>query len=585
MIGALLFLQFTSIKNSLRQRFLRLRHPRYLLGALAGLAYFYLVFARRFFGHGQPITVHGLTLDPAAATALIEPIAAFVLLIILAISWVVPSARASLIFTEAEAAFLFPAPITRRSLIHFKLIKSQLTVLLTSLVLSLVSNRWAFLGGSIITHALGWWLIFSFINLHLIGASFTSDRLATAGLTPPRRRLVILGLVLVLGAVTGIWIRDHLSSFSGEELKDMGSFLGYVGRLLEAPPLPWLLWPLRWVARPFLANEVSSFLRTLWPVLLLCAGQYLWIIRAEVAFEEASLAASQKRAERLAGRRPLLFARSASASARPAPFGLKPTGFPAVALLWSNLIAVGPRYYARSWALLALVLITLQQWLLSHPAHRAKAQLLGTMAGVLGAYALLLGPIFARRGAQRLIERLDAMKAYPLRGWEVILGELLSAIALLSAAEWIVIALLALIAGNGLITREFTPLLALTGGVGLALLVPPLVGLMFGLNYVGILYFPAWAVSTAPGPGIEKGGQRLIFFAAYLLVLLICLAPALGMGALVFFLAHLLSDSFVLGLGLTALGMAGVLAIEFAAMIWWLGARYESFDVSAELPR
>lgn len=586
MIGALVYLQLTSLRNSLRQRLLRLKNPRYLFGALAGAFYFYLVIARHFFRPGAGLGVHRFSVESTGLAELIEPVAAFVLFTVLVLSWIIPSGRAALAFTETEASFLFPAPISRRSLIHFKLFQWQLAILITSLVLSLLSQRWAFLGGSIWTHALGWWLIFSFSNFHIVAASFTSDRLAALGVTPLRRRLVIAAVLSVIFFVAIIWIRQHLSGPESEDLANAASTLRYLDHLLEAPPIGWLLWPFRLVVRPFLAGDPILFLQSLWPVLLLCAAQYIWVIRSEVAFEEGSLALAQRRAERLNARRQgKLSSRPASVQARREPFKLNPLGRPALAFLWTNLIAAGPRYYARSWMILAAVMIGAEGWLLSQPHLRPFVKVVSIAAGSIGAYGLLLGPILIRRGAQRLIQRLDQMKAYPIRGWEVIFGELLSPITLLSAAEWILLALVSIAAGNGVLDKAITPLLAASGAAGLALLVPPLIGLMFGINFVGILYFPAWLVSAQPGVGIEKSGQRLIFLVGYLVVLIVCLAPALGLAGLVFFLSRLLVDSLAFGIVLTAVIAAGVLAAEFAAMIWWLGNRYERFDISAELPR
>lgn len=586
MIGALLYLHFTSLKNAARQRFLRLKNPRYLFGAIAGAVYFYFFIARHFFISPPGLDLPNADADPSQWIGLIEPLAGFVLLGLLTLSWILPSGRAALNFTEAEVAFLFPAPISRRTLIHFKLLRGQFSILITSLVLSLLSRRWAFLGGSLWIHAVGWWLIFSFINLHLIGASFTCDRLATLGLTPARRRLLLLGIVAAIGFVAAGWIRAHLPFGDEDKVTGVATILRYVNHLLEAPPLPWLSWPFRLIVRPFLATTLPSFLAGLWPVLLLIAAQYVWVIYSEVAFEEASLLQAKKRADRLAGVRSANpVARAASATAQREPFRLEPRGSPVLGFLWVNLIAIGSWCYPRTWLIVTAVLLGCEKWLLSHPLYHPFVQIIAAASAGIGVYALLLGPMIVRRAAQRTLQRLDEMKAYPLHGWEVILGELLSPIVLLSAAEWILLALLAVAAVNGVANRALSPLLAGVGSVGLALIIPPLVGILFGLNFVGNLYFPAWSVSTQPGPGIEKMGQRLIFFGGYVIVLVVCLAPALGMGALVFLLTGLLSESRALGVGLTAVGMASVLALEFAAMVWWLGGRYERFDVSAELPR
>ena len=173
MIGALIYLQLTSLKNALRARVQRLRQPKYLFAALVGVAYFYFFFFRHVASQHTPL--HGRPPVPVETvdwSGLFEPLGALILFVAVAVAWILPSSRAALAFTEAEVAFLFPAPVARRTLVHYKLIKSQLSILISSLILTLISNRWTFLGGSMWVHAAGWWLIFSMYNLHRIGASF-----------------------------------------------------------------------------------------------------------------------------------------------------------------------------------------------------------------------------------------------------------------------------------------------------------------------------------------------------------------------------------------------------------------------------
>ena len=53
MFGALLYLRLTSLKNWLRMRLLRLKQPKYLAGAVVGVAYFWFFFFRRSFSGGS----------------------------------------------------------------------------------------------------------------------------------------------------------------------------------------------------------------------------------------------------------------------------------------------------------------------------------------------------------------------------------------------------------------------------------------------------------------------------------------------------------------------------------------------------
>jgi len=106
------------------------------------------------------------------------------------------------------------------------------------------------------------------------------------------------------------------------------------------------------------------------------------------------------------------------------------------------------------------------------------------------------------------------------------------------------------------------------------------------LNFAGILYFPAGlSTSTQQGAGIEKVGQRLIFFVGYLVVLVGALLPAAGFGAIPFLLVWLFSDQLALAIALGSITACAALVGEFAVAIWWLGRRFERFDLSVELPR
>src|SRR5258706_15786410 len=162
MFGALLYLQFHTVKNRVVFRFKRLRQPKYLFGAIIGGIYFYVYFLRYAFGFRTGRTGTFVTVENAA---FFECAGALVLFTLVLLGWFVPRERAALSFSEAEGAFLFPAPVSRRNLIHFKILRSQAAIFFGSLVLTLLTSR---LGGLAWSRGLGWWIILSFLNLHLI---------------------------------------------------------------------------------------------------------------------------------------------------------------------------------------------------------------------------------------------------------------------------------------------------------------------------------------------------------------------------------------------------------------------------------
>src|ERR1700730_14714920 len=154
MIAALFFLQYYSLKNRTLLRFRRLKQPKYLVGGIVGLLYFYFYFFRYLFGLPGRRPALSLGSSPESL-ALYEAAGAAVFLVAVLLAWLLPHDRAALTFSEAEVAFLFPAPISRRGLGHFKLLRSQAAILFTTLILMLFVNRF---GGKFWIRAAGWWL-------------------------------------------------------------------------------------------------------------------------------------------------------------------------------------------------------------------------------------------------------------------------------------------------------------------------------------------------------------------------------------------------------------------------------------------
>ena len=582
MTGAFIYLYVTTVRNAVGQRLKRLRQPKYLLGAIVGGAYFYFVV----FGRVLPRSAgsHGAAPMPggANAMALIEPFAASVLTLIVLFAWLLGNSRAALQFTEPEAAFLFPAPVSRRSLIHYKLLRSQLGIIVSAFFMTVLFRRGG-PSGQLLQHATGWWVVFSTLNLHFIAASFTRQQLLELGWNPWRQRLLLSGSLLLLVAA-GWWARPaptDASSFS--------ALVDYARQLLDQPPLSWLLLPFRIVTRPYFAPESGAFFLALGPALLVALAHYFWVIRADVAFEEASLELAAKRAQIVANVRAGRWnpGRGAPTKPRPEPFRLGARGWVPLAFLWKNLIALGPFFRLRTWLVACLAMFALTSWLGADRGRADYLVIIMTFSGSFSFLLLLMGPMFMRREVQQTLTHLDMTRAFPLAGWQIVLGQLLSPIVLLTFLEWFLLFSFVLSAG---VAQKKIALLALLGAGGMggiALVVPPLVGLLLCLPYAGVLCFPAWAVSPpnqAGSGGIEMLGQRLIFLLGYLIVLVVALLPAAGVGGLVFFIAHALIGQ-ITALILTTLAVSVILGSELAACVWWLGGKLERFDLSTEMPR
>jgi len=192
MIAALTYLQWHTFKNRLTMRFKRLKQPKYLFGALVGGLYFYWYFFRLLlFPRGHNYGNAAAMATPPADALFYESIGALVFFVFIVMAWVLPHKRAALAFSEAEVAFLFPAPVTRRTLIHFKLMRSQMGILFSALFLTLISSRFG-AHGHWLMRAAGWWVILFTLNLHILAASFSVTMLMDHGISTWKRRIAVL---------------------------------------------------------------------------------------------------------------------------------------------------------------------------------------------------------------------------------------------------------------------------------------------------------------------------------------------------------------------------------------------------------
>ena len=582
MMAALTYLLFHSWRNRLLMRIRRLKQPKYLFGAIVGGIYFYFYFFRYLLNTRGVGRSSGLVLTPENA-AWIEPLGALVLCGIVLLAWVIPHGRAALVFTEAEVAFLFPAPVKRQTLIHFKLLKSQVRILFTVLFFTVVFGRFMS-GGAAWIHALGWWVILSTLNLHLMGASFALTMLMEHGISNWKRRVMVLGLATVVFGGVAVWAHQTIPAPDVEHMKGASDVGYYVQHAFEAGPLPYLLYPFRVVVRPYLQTDAGSFLWALWPALLLMGLHYLWVVRSNVAFEEASVEASKKMAERVAavrGGRGQMGVNKPKKKKRP-PFKLEPIGLPAVGILWKNLIGAGQAFTLRFWLILAAVVVGVGSATAGNSGAMAMVwtTMIGAMALMFLGMSFVLGPQVMRQDFRQDLPMADLLKSYPLQGWQVALGELLAPATILTGVQWLLISLC--VGTSVTMGKQIPTELRWAIAIGLAIIAP-------GLNFVtllipnaAVLLFPGWFQAGKDAPqGIEATGQRLIFMVGQLVVFSVALAPAA-----VVFLGVYLAAQFVVGkylaIPMASAGALVVLALEAWGGLYWLGRLFEKFDVAGD---
>lgn len=580
-INALFYLRAMSFKNAVISRVLRLKQPKYLVGAVVGVAYvFFVVFPRSRGNQTGGADVAPLTeAVPIERLPVVAALAALVLMVIVALYWLLPRERAALAFSEAEIAFLFPAPIGRKTLLHYRWINAQLRILFTSLILTLVSSGWSFVPGDAWIRLVGWWLLLSTVDLHGVGSSFAITRLLDRGVTSLRRRLLtLIGAGVVVGAAC-LWTWTSSRVPLPADFAGLSAVIDYLGALLSTDALSWLLLPARWVVEPLLAADFGALSRALGPALLIYVAHYAWVLRSEVAFEEASIAKAQKRAARVSAMRDGTWRfGSAERKARSAPFALSKVARPELAFLWKNLLS-SAQYLRPRTAFIAAAIIVVGSSLAAAGDFDVPRNVFAVMAMACAGYTVAFGPMLARQDLRLDLPNADILKTYPLRGWQIVLGEWLTPVAIVTVLLW----LLLLTAALNFNADDLPWLVRTAAAIGAALLAPLLCALMVLLLNAAAVLFPAW-IQVGPGRpgGIDVLGQRIVFVGALFLVMAMALLPAVILAGVAFLIVQWLAG-FLLATAAAAIIVLATLGSEIAIGTWWLGKRFESFDLSAEL--
>jgi hypothetical protein len=541
------FLTTRSMKNRFVRRLRRLREPRYLVPT--ALSVLWLVF---WVGNGL---LRGGRRPPGMWSAftgaeVIDAIAfigGILMFAWTAVLWLVPSQGAALEFTPAEIHFLFPAPVTRRQIVHYKLMRAQLGIFFGALVTSFFWGRGLFHPEGLARLA-GFWLLYATLHLHTLGAGFVRTNLIEQGMSGLRRRLVPLVIVLaiVAGLVAGaVQAWPSLAAAAAGITGDDGTWsrrgfvafltrLGEVGSrgILGIALLPFTVFP-----HIVLAQGGREFVGWLAWGLALLLVHYLWVIRADASFEEASVEAAQKKlARRAVARDSVRRGGRLPERVRAFPWRLHPRGRPAVAIVWKNVISLVRVTPVRALFVLGVFLLAALGWTTGMNEGNAPWVLVASVLLILMAlFSALFGPLFVRNDLREDLFHIDALKTFPLRGESVVWGELL--------APWSVLAALQLV----LLVASMTALV-LTGEAGLLRLGlenVPAVGWVFATFLTGmlvlpavtlaqialqnaiILLFPAWvALGNSRARGFEASGQRMLTMFGSAAVLALVTLPA-----------------------------------------------------------
>ena len=551
MIGAALYLSRRSLANATRRRLARLRQPKYLIGFVAGLLYFYWLIARP---GGQRA---GGTIFPGLE-GLGEVMVVAGLSVLLVTNWIFGSAETPFTFQLAETDFLFTAPLTRRQVIQFRLLRSQLPLFLSALFSVLLFSR-GHVNALLPLRVAALWLLYLTLQLHYAGAALLRGSLTQQGMTGVRRKLVTLAGLAAVAAAVWWGLREAVPEIVAAWSVDSGAGAAALWRALHHGALGVVLWPLFAVTGPLLASGASEFVARLPAALLVAGAHYVWVVRSTLAFEEAAVEHSGKVARRIEAMR----RGRAEVTRRPrsgAPrtlIALGATGSPAGAIAWKNATGALREFRARTLGLLAAMVLAIS-WALGGPG--GAPELIALLSLGLAGVVLLFGPLTLRYDLRRDLEMLDVLKSWPVRGRDLVGAEVLAPALLVSgvAALGLCVAFAASLASAVPLPSVSDRLALLVAALAVT---PAVVMVLFLVQNAAALLFPAW---TAIGPeratGFEATGQRILTFVGTAFALVVAVLPAALVGGVAALVAR--------QLGLPPAWAGAVWGVVGAAVLW-----------------
>jgi hypothetical protein len=570
MFSATLYIMACSAKNRMRRRLQRLREPRYLLGALVGSAYLYISIFGRMRATRSPRGRVGRVVPAAAflpAFGGFGPVLAGLLLLCAgAASLLMPFGSGLLDFSKAETEFLFAAPVSRRQLLFYRLMRSQWAVVFSALIVSLtypLASPSARLRGFI-----GAWLGLMTAHVFFTGVSLTRTRIVTptlrARLFAWGPRVLLVTAVAIVAAVVGQAMAREPVNTAAETVRLFTAITSH-----GLPSV--VVWPFTAVVRPLFAASFLEFASALPAALLMYALMIGWVLGANEAFDVLTETRLAQNAVRPASK-------TAAYRARPMPWRLALGGRQEIPFAWKAAAQTFRVVDRRVLIRMGLVLVWLTLAVALVGRARGLAQVIGLFAACAAVFAVIVGPQIFRLDLRQDLAHLELLKTWPLRPAAVVRGEMLWPAFVVTVVAWLLGAVALFLSATvfshtGLAWR-------LAAGLGAMILAPGLVFVQYTIHNAAALLFPAWVVTGSGRPrGVDAMGQRLIMLGGTWLVLLLAILPGAVVGVVLWVAFFRFVGPWVL-IPIALAGTAIVLT-EVLAATELLGPAYERVDITS----
>lgn len=567
MIRAFAYVTAKMFLNRILVRVRRLRQPRYLFSALAGLAYLWF-FAFRHAAKGPRVMMGN--------TPLGADMAALIVLIMMIVVWAFPGQSGGLEFSEAEIQFLFPAPVSRRQLLVYKLMRGLPPLLITTTVMTFFLRRGNFPGV---------FLAFATLNVYFTMVALGRARLKQLGVGFFLRLLIV---VAILGALSWAVTVDLAQQNIGKKMaaavktQQPQNVARVVETPFQGPVVSALLFVPRFFSGAAFAKTPAPFAVNAAAVVGLAALFFLIAARLNVSFEEASLVASARKSERTRSRQLRQTGSRVMFPKMPPPFRLRETAGPEVAIFWKNLLAAMRISAVWVVGLAVLLIYFAAQMILSRdPGIRLT---FASMELFMAAMFPLFGTIWFPQDLRLDLPRMEVLKSYPITGERLVAAEMAAPLIIISCIELLLLGFASLVLH---LFQAAGPLAVIASPqvvvVAFLFAVPICAAQLVIRNAVPVL-LPAWAFRPKDEPrGFVMMGQRLLMMVGNLIVLAVALIPAALLFLPALYIAHHFFAGSPLVLAVATVPSVALLVGEVWLGIRFLGAQFDQLDVSNEL--
>jgi ABC-2 type transport system permease protein len=566
-IRAFLFVTVRSFRNRIVSQLKRLRNVRYLLSFLVGMAYFWFVGIRHLFDGRSPLQHRGIPVS-----AFFADLAAVVVLFMMILAWALPKQSAGLTFSEAEIQFLFPAPITRRQLLLYKILRAQPQVFFSAAVMTFLMFRSA--------KFIGVWTCFIALSIYFTFVALGRARLKLLGAGFLVRLPVIAAVAA--GVAYLLWRAVDLGAFRGVRFRLRPGRLPNLPALVHGPVADAILFVPRFFGRAVLPASIPQLLASSGVLLAAALLFFELAARTNIAVEEASVQASEKSAARRARLRQQGIGKQVTFPRIPPPFRIPARARPEVAIYWKNMTA-GLRI-SSPWLLIMAVVALYVLGQSFYSPQTALRTGLAFLALSIAAIFPLLGSTLFTQDMRLDLPRIELLKSYPISGERLVAAEIAAPLTFVAAVELMLFSVAAIILHAAQLSAELDFLASPEFVVVALILATPVCAAQLLIRNAVPILLPGWAMRA---PDEQRGfivmGQRLLMMAGNVFVLLFVLLPAaciVGPGLL---MAKYWFHGSMPVVALTTILAAALLFLEVWLGIRFLGRQFEKIDVTNEL--